>query len=212
MRMKFAKQVEDRFQNGVLGVLHGPAGEARLRQQANYIQQLRGKMPITPRPGDTANDIILRARAAAADAENLAKTDPLKAMNNEMRKVEAAVKRELAATRKPDPLAFLNESTVGANKAVDRILSDPDLIVAASRAFPGGEKSSEFQLLRQVWTQRFLSETLEPGERLAATSKEIQELMFPGITLDDMHMLAKEMKLLMSGSSVRGAGTTWAAR
>ena len=134
----------------------------------------------TPRPGDTANDIILRARAAAADAENLAKTDPLKAMNNEMRKVEAAVKRELAATRKPDPLAFLNESTVGANKAVDRILGDPDLIVAASRAFPGGEKSSEFQLLRQVWTQRFLSETLEPGERLAATSKEIQELMFPG--------------------------------
>ena len=120
--MKFAKQVEDRFQNGVLGVLHGPAGEARLRQQANYIQQLRGKMPVTPRPGDTANDIILRARAAAADAENLAKTDPLKAMHNEMRKVEAAVKRELAATRKPDPLALLNESTVGANKAVDRIL------------------------------------------------------------------------------------------
>jgi hypothetical protein len=202
--MKFAKQVEDRFQNGVLGVLHGPAGEARLRQQANYIQQLRGKMPITPRPGDTANDIILRARAAAADAENLAKTDPLKAMNNEMRKVEAAVKRELAAGRKPDPLAFLNESTVGANKAVDRILGDPDLIVAASRAFPGGEKSAEFQLLRQVWTQRFLSETLEPGERLAATSKEIQELMFPGVTLDDMHMLAKEMKLLMSGATVRG--------
>ena len=205
--MKFAKEVEARYQNGVLGVLHGKAGEARLLQQANYIQQLRGKMSIKPQPGDTANDIILRARAAAADAENLAKTDPLKAMNNEMRKVEAAVKRELAAGRKPDPLAFLNESTVGANKAVDRILGDPDLIVAASRAFPGGEKSSEFQLLRQVWTQRFLSETLEPGERLAATSKEIQELMFPGITLDDMHMLAKEMKLLMSGSSVRGGGS-----
>ena len=200
-----AKAVQAKLQAaGLFDAESGPAGEARLRQQANYIQQLRGKMSIKPQPGDTANDIILRARAAAADAESLAKTDPLKAMHNEMRKVEAAVKRELAAGRKPDPLAFLNESTVGANKAVDRILGDPDLIVAASRAFPGGEKSSEFQLLRQVWTQRFLSETLEPGERLAATSKEIQELMFPGITLDDMHMLAKEMKLLMSGATVRG--------
>jgi hypothetical protein len=202
----FAKQVQDRFQNGVLNVLHGEAGGARLIQQAKYIQQLKGKLPIQPRPGDTANDIILRARSAAADAENLAKADPLKAMSNEMRKVEAAAKKEFAASRKPDPLAFLTNSTVGANEAVNRILKDPDLIVAASRAFPGGEKSPEFQLMRQIWTQRFLSETLEPGEKLAATSPEIQALMFPGVTLDDMHMLAKEMKLLMSGATMRGGG------
>jgi hypothetical protein len=202
----FAKQVQDRFQNGVLNVLHGEAGGARLIQQAKYIQQLKGKLPIQPRPGDTANDIILRARSAAADAENLAKADPLKAMTNEMKKVEAAAKKEFAANRKPDPLAFLTNSTVGANEAVNRILKDPDLIVAASRAFPGGEKSAEFQLMRQIWTQRFLSETLEPGEKLAATSPEIQALMFPGVTLDDMHMLAKEMKLLMSGATMRGGG------
>jgi hypothetical protein len=203
--MKFSKQVEDRFQNGVLTTLHGEAGGARLIQQAKYIQQLKGKLPIQPRPGDTANDIILRARSAAADAENLAKTDPLKAMANEMRKVEAAAKKEFAATRKPDPLAFLTNSTVGANEAVNRILKDPDLIVAASRAFPGGEKSPEFQLMRQIWTQRFLSETLDPSEKLAAVSPEIQALMFPGVTLDDMHMLAKEMKLLMGGHTMRGA-------
>jgi hypothetical protein len=45
--LKFAKQVEDRFQNGVLDVLHGERGGARLRQQAMYIQQLRGKLPVT---------------------------------------------------------------------------------------------------------------------------------------------------------------------
>jgi hypothetical protein len=211
--MKFAKQVEDRFQNGVLGVLHGPAGEARLRQQANYIQQLRGTMPITPRPGDTANDIILRARAAAADADNLSKTDPLKLMSNEMRKVEAAVKKEFTTKaaemqstdltgKSNQVLALLNNSTIGANKAADRILGDPDLIVAASRAFPGGENSSEFQLLRQVWTERFLRQGMDVAEGLAVTSKEVQELMWPGVSLEDMHMLAKEMKLLTSGDTV----------
>jgi hypothetical protein len=125
-------------------------------------------------------------------------------MQNEMKKVEAAARKEFAASRKPDPLAFLTNSTVGANAAVDRILGDPDLIVAASRAFPGGEKSSEFQLMRQIWAQRFLNETLEPGEKLAATSPEIQALMFPGVTIDDMHMLAKEMKLLMGGHTMQG--------
>jgi hypothetical protein len=200
----FAKQVLDRKRNGVLEVLHGSQGAARLEQQARYIEQLRGKLDIHPRPGDTANDIILRARSAAADAENLAKADPLKAMQNEMRKVEATVKKEFMATRKPDPLAFLTNATVGANAAVDRLLGDPDLIVAASRAFPGGEKSPEFQLMRQIWAQRFLTETLEPGEKLAATSPEIQALMFPGVSLEDMHMLAKEMKLLMSGHTMQG--------
>ncbi len=204
--LKFAKMVEDRAQNGMLEVLHGDRGGARLRQQALYIQQLRGKLPVQPRPGDTASDIILRARSAVADLENQAKADPLKLMQNEMKKVEAAVKKEFAASRKPDPLAFLNESTVGANKAVDKILGDPDLIVAAARAFPGGEKSPEFQLIRQIWAERFLRETLEPGEKLAATSPEIQALMFPGVTLDDMHMLAKEMKLLMGGATMRGGG------
>src|SRR5229473_2277969 len=204
--LKFANMVEDRAQNGLLEVLHGDQGGARLRQQALYIKQLRGKLPIAPRPGDTANDIILRARSAVADAEAKAASDPLKLLQNEMKKVEAAIKKEMAANKKSDPLAFLSESTVGANKAVDKILGDSDLIVAASRAFPGGEKSPEFQLMRQIWTQRFLSETLEPGAKLAGTSEEIQKLMFPGITLDDMHMLAKEMKLLMGGKMLRGGG------
>ncbi len=203
---KFARLIEDMAQNGVLDVLHGERGGARLRQQALYIQQLRGKLPISARPGDTANDIILRARSAAADAENLAKTDPLKALSNEMKKVEAATRREFKANQKPDPLAFLTNSTVGANAAVDKLLGDPDLIVAASRAFPGGEKSPEFQLMRQIWTERFLRETMDPGEKMAATSPEIQALMFPGVTLEDMHMLVKEMKLLMSGATMRGGG------
>lgn len=205
----FARQVLDRKRNGVLEVLHGD-GAGKLEQQASYIEQLRGKtlqgakLDITPKPGDTANDIILRARAAAADAEKLAKEDPIKALANEMKKIEAATRKEFAANRKPDPLAFLTNSTVGANAAVDKLLGDPDLIVAAARSFPGGEKSPEFQLLRQVWAQRFLTGTLDPGAELAKTSDEIQQLMFPGVSRADMHMLAKEMDLLMSGHTMRG--------
>ena len=210
---RFAKEVLERQRAGVLGVLHGEGGAARLIRQATHIEQLRGKLPITPHPGDTANDIILRARTAAEQADNLSKTDPLKLMSNEMRKVEAAAKKEFAAKaaemqstdmtgKSNQVLALLNNSTIGANKAADRILGDPDLIVAASRAFPGGENSSEFQLLRQVWTERFLRQGMDVAEGLAVTSKEIQELMWPGVSLEDMHMLAKEMKLLTSGDTV----------
>ena len=171
------------------------------------IQQLNGKLSITARPGDTANDIILRARAAAEDAKNIAKADPLKAMQTEMRKVEATTRKEFAANQKPDPLAFLANASVGANAAVDRILGDPDLIVAASRTFKGGENSPEFQLMRQVWTEKFMRDAgMRPSESLARTSPEVQALMFPGVTLDDMHMLAKEMDLLMSGKTMRGMG------
>ena len=210
---RFAKEVLERQRAGVLGVLHGEGGAARLIRQATHVEQLRGKLPIAPRPGDTANDIILRARTAVDEADNLSKADPLKLMSNEMRKVEAAVKKESTANaaemQSRDPtgksnqvLALLNNSTIGANKAADRILGDPDLIVAASRAFPGGENSAEFQLLRQVWTERFLRQGMDVAEGLGATSKEVQELMWPGVSLDDMHMLAKEMNLLTSGETV----------
>jgi len=208
--VKFAKQVLDRKNNGVLEVLHGSEGAERLVKQARYVEQLRGKLDIKPRPGDTVNDTILRARAAVADAEAVADKDPLKAMSNEMKKVEAATRKEFAdkqATRQQeDPLAFLNNATVGAHAAVDRILGNPDLIVAASRAFPGGESSSEFKLLRQAWAERFMRDSgLQPGEKLAKVTPEVQALMFPGVTLDDMHMLAKEMKLLMEGHTMQGS-------
>jgi hypothetical protein len=58
------------------------------------------------------------------------------------------------STRKPDPLAFLNESTVGTNEAVNRILKDPDLIVAASRAFPDANSS--------IPCTAFVSKTISP--------------------------------------------------
>lgn len=206
----FAKQVLDRKKNGVLDVLHGKEGANRLEQQARYVEQLRGKLEIQPRPGDTVNDVIMRARSAVADAEAKAATDPLKALQNEMKQVIAETKKNFAEARKTaqanDPLGFLLDPNVGAHKAVDRILKDPDLIVAASRAFPGGEKSPEFQLMRQIWAENFLRETLEPGEKLAATKPEVQALMFPGVTLDDMRLLAREMKLLMSGKTAKGGG------
>lgn len=205
----FARQVLDRKKNGVLGVLHGESGATRLEQQAAYIDKLRGKLPVEPRPGDTANDIILRARATAADAEAKAATDPLKLMQIEMKKVESATKKEFAtrqaAGEQADPLAFLNNATVGAHEAMKKLMGDPDLIVAAARAFPGGEKSPEFQLLRQAWTENFMREShLDPGGKLAKTSEAVQTLMFPGVLLEDMHMLAKEMKLLMSGHTMQG--------
>jgi hypothetical protein len=205
--VKFAKQVLDRKQNNVLEVLHGKEGAARLEQQARYVQQLKGDLPIHPKPGDTVADTILRARAAAEDLEKQADADPFKLLKKEtqtMLRDHAALQKKLAAERSAHPLNFLLDPNVGANKAIDRIVKDPDLIVAASRAFPGGEKSPEFTLIRQVWAERFLRGGMDVGERLGRTSEEIQKLMFPGVTLADMHTLAKEMELLTSGKTVKG--------
>lgn len=205
----FAKQVLDRKRNGVLETLHGKEGADKLLKQAQYVDALRGKLEIPVQPGDRIGDIILRARAMAATVEERAARDPFTVMKEEtnaaMKEHAAAVKAAKTA-REQQQLAFLLDPNVGANAAADRILKSPDLIVAASRAFPGGEQSPEFNLIRQIWTERFLRGGTDVSGGLGETSAEVQALMWPGVSLSDMHMLAKEMDLLTSGATV-GAGS-----
>ena len=60
-----------------------------------------------------------------------------------------------------------------------------------------GEDLPEFKMLRQVYAQRILQGTIEPGKRLAKISPEIQQIMFPGESLKQMQDLAKEMDFLL---------------
>ena len=195
----FTREVLERYRSGILQSVHGPDVTARLLRQAQDVAMLEGRLPVAVRPGDTLTQAIDRAQRAAQEAKTAAKQDPLATLSREVRKIEVEGKREAAAARgarRAEPLGFLYEPTTGAAEAVDRILKSEDLILASAAKF--GEGSPEFNMLRQTWAQRLLQGTLQPGERLAKTSAEVQRIMFPGVTLEQAHLLAREMDFLMA--------------
>jgi len=209
----FARQVLERHRSNMLEAVHGREASAKLIEQARRIEMLGGRLEILVRPGDTVTEIIARVRAAGDAAKAVAKQDPLGTLKREMGGIEAAAKKEsaeLRAKRLAGPFGFLLKPTTGAAEAVDRILDSEDLILAAAARF--GEDSPEFEMLRQVHAQRILQGTLEPGKALAKISPEVQRVMFPGVTLDQMQQLAKEMEFLMSGKGMdAGAGLSMSA-
>lgn len=207
----FARQVLDRLRSGMLEAVHGKDA-AKLLEQARRIEMLEGRLDIPVKPGDTITETIAKARQAADAAKEAAKKDPLSALNKEMRSVERESKREasrMQKLRQNDPLAFLYKPTTGATEAVDKILGSEDLILAAAAKF--GPNSPEFNMLRQVWAQRILQGILEPSARLVKYSDEVQRIMFPGVSLDAMRQLAKDMDFLMSSRGARDTAKSMAA-
>lgn len=205
---KFAAEVLKRKNSGLLETLHGP-GAKQLVDQAVQVEQLAGRLEIRAVPGDTMNDVLMRAHAARQAAEAAAKQDPIGTLKREIAGIQADHAIDMKAAREVNPFAFALDPTVGAHKAVDRILDHPDMLIAASRAFAGGDKSPEFELIRQVWTQRFLEQSrtnLRPAKQLAQTPPEIQDLMFPGVSLKQMHLFAREMELLVPKGGDGGKG------
>lgn len=205
---RFAKEVVERYRGNMLNTIHGDEIGNKLLKQAQYLEQLEGKLPIPAKPGDTALDVISRARMAAEIAETEAKRDPLKMLGSEMKKITADHAKELKqaqAARNKEPLGFLYNETVGASQAVDRILRSEDLILATASKF--GEKSPEFEMLRQVYVRRLMEGGMKPGDKLSGISPEIQQVMFPGASLSQMQRLAKDMDFLLDTKAARsGAG------
>lgn len=195
----FSREVLKRERQGLLETLHGP-GARRLTEQATRVDQLAGRLPIRAQPGDTVADVIMRARATAEAAKQAGEKDPLKTLPQEIGKIIKQHKEDIKAAA-PTNAVLAMDPTIGAHAAIDKILSHPDMLVAASRAFPGAEASPEFELIRQVYAQRFLQGGTNVSEKLAKVTPEIQALMFPGVTLKQMHLLAKEMDLLVSNKA-----------
>jgi hypothetical protein len=209
----FAREVLSRHRNNVLEVVHGKEASEKLLEQARRIEMLDGRLDIPVRPGDTVTQVIARARQAEEVAKAEAKRDPLGALGKEMKKVEIEHKKmeaKMRAERRKDPLNFLYDLNTGASEAVDKILGSEDLILAAAAKF--GEKSPEFEALRQVWAKRLLTGGMRPGAELEKVSPEVQQIMFPGVTLDQMRVLAKEMDFLLdTRSGSRGTAQGMAA-
>lgn len=209
----FAREVLSRERANTLEVVHGREATDKLLEQARRIEMLAGRLEIPVRPGDTVTQVIARARQAEELAKAEAKRDPLTALGKEMKKVEVDHAREVAkmqAERRKDPLGFLYNPTTGASEAVDKILGSEDLILATAAKF--GEQSPEFEMLRQVWAQRLLTGGMRPGQELAKVSPEVQQIMFPGVTLNQAQTLAKEMDFLLdTRSGSRGTAQGMAA-
>lgn len=209
----FAKEVLSRDKENILEVVHGREASEKFREQARRVSMLEGTMPIPVRPGDTVTQILARARQAEELAKAESKRNPLGLLRKEMEQIENERKRipsQLQRQRKDDPLKFLYDPTTGASEAVNTILRSEDLILAAAAKF--GEQSPEFEILRQVWAQRLLtSSTMRTDKALATVSPEIQQLMFPGVTLNQAKTLAKEMPFLLENINKGGAGSSMSA-
>jgi hypothetical protein len=209
---RFVSQVLERYRSGMLEAVHGKAVTQKLLQQAQNIEALSGRLTIPAQPGDTIGDIITKAKMAADAAKAAAKADPLGTITKEVRGIEAKLQNTQKLARQKlkanNPLDFLYDESVGASEAVDKILGSEDLIIAAASKF--GPDSPEFNLLRQTWAQKLLTNTLQPSGKLAKVSEEVQRIMFPGTSLDQMRTLAKEMDFLLAtrggagGSSMAG--------
>lgn len=198
---KFINEVLKRHRDGMLEAVHGP-NAARLMQQAQRIGVEDGSIPIAARPGDTMTELVQRAEQAAERARVLARERPMDTLEQEVKRITREHNATVGRARANDPLGFLMKPSIGATEAVNRILAKEDTILAAAARF--GEKSPEFEMLRQIYAQRVLRETMTPGERLAKISPEVQQLMFPGVTLDQMKLLAKEMDFLMGTKAAKG--------
>lgn len=203
----FAREVLGRYRTGMLDAIHGSEMGGKLLKQAQNIAALEGKIDINVRAGDTAMDIIGKARMAAENAKKAA-ADPLIALNKSMKKIER--EHQIETTRmqreqRSGPLGFLYHPDIQAMEAVDKILGSEDLILAAGAKF--GEKSPEFNMLRQIYAQRVFERSFNLGDKLAKISPEVQNLMFPGTTLPQLQLLAKEMDFLTSSKAMAtGAG------
>ncbi len=215
---RFAQQVAGRVRQGVWGAADLPEKATRL---ANQVLATEGKIPLRALPGDTVATLLQRAADYTEEAKLLAKEKPLETLEAELKQIASDHRREVAAARtarRNAPLGFLTlpDASVRVMESADRIIGDPDLMIAAANKF--GDKSPEFEALRQVAAHRLLQrETGRTGKLIGEIQKDIpesvQRLMFPGIAKDEMVTLAKDMAFLLGGTGETfGGGMAAASR
>lgn len=197
---RFYNEVLSRYRSGLLDAAHGSEKTAQLLKQAEHLKMLEGKLPVRVEPGDRIADVIAKSRAAKAAADDLAKTDPLKTLPQEMKAIDAERRKRLAARVNDEQLGFLYDPSYGAIKSVDTILNKPDLILAAAGKF--GKDSPEFNMLKQIYTKRIL-QSGDPATKLEGIPDSVQRIMFD-LAYDDMKLLAKEWKLITDSGAFQG--------
>lgn len=194
----FAKKIMERSNLGMLQPTYGPEA-ANLIRQARRVQQTTGRFDAEVLPGDTVTTLLQRADNAIQRAEMLAEQDPIGLLKQHVKKVEGEaeqMKKEGQTAIEKNPLTDLLD--LPAEKATQRIFANPDLLRSAQEQF--GPASPEFTLLRQTWARQFLQRDIDSVRNMPAEfaehSRDVQQALFPGTSLDDMIRLTKEMKVM----------------
>lgn len=193
----FARNVLEDANSGLLNQVQDRAMTERLLRQVDALAMARGKLDVPVNSGDRLMDVIARARAAEEEAKRFGNSDPLLAVKKEAQKLDGEAKRTMGQARgerKKEPLGFLYDTSVGAQAAADKILANPDLMLAAAAKF--GRDSTEFKMLQQAYLWKVLQGDMDPGKALAKVAPEIQHLMIPEATLPQLQALAKDMDFL----------------
>lgn len=204
---EFAAEVIDRYRRGVLEAVHGKEVSEQLIKQANAVRVLEGILPINVLPGDTLKDIIGKAFAAKEQAKEFAKKNPILALEGEMDKIRKFHAKEMENFKATDPIGFVYNPTVQAVEAVERILADENLLLAAGMKL--GENSEAFKLIEQLWLQRLLQGTINPSEHwFKRTPPEVQDLMARrmGMTVDQIKLIMNDLALLSSSKAAQETG------
>ena len=218
---RFASQIEEMYRNGILQTGYSKEFAERLVQAARNVRQLEGNLELGADSNDTLSSLIQRAKIMADEVKKQADADPLKALSEGVKRVDKDFNDRLKIARqkrKNEPLHFLYESSMTALpiRAANRILKDPDLIIAAANQF--GTDSPEMDALRQVYVQRLFQRPLGKvaglREEIAGEKgipEEVQAIMFPGVTRKTMLQLVKDMEFLFGGSVSDVGGSLAAA-
>jgi hypothetical protein len=213
---KFAAQVEEQIRNGVIDTAYSPAMASRLREMVGDIRRFRGDLPIRAGATDTISTIMQRGAAAKAEADRIALTDPVKAIQDEIAKLAKHEGRGRAMIReKQGPLKFLFDPEMSdmAVTAANKIIDNPDLLRLSAQYF--SPDSEEFNALRQVAVQRWIQRPLdkmagmrrELADERTGMSEETQALLFPGVTRNMMQTFVKDMEFLLSSNASDIGGT-----
>lgn len=223
----FASNIEAMYRDGILAAGYDKGFADRLIGAARNVQQLEGNLTLKVGKDDTLQSLMDRAEMMAEQVKQMSDKDPLKALSEGVQRVDKdfnAQMKAMRASRRQEPMHFLYEKSMTALpiRAANKILADPDLIVAAANRF--GMKSPEMEALRQVYVQRLFQRPLErighlrqeiggAGEREGRRGipEEVQAIMFPGVTRDTMLQLVKDAEFLFGGTKGDIGGSLAAA-
>lgn len=212
---RYVGEVLSRYRSGLLEQIHGKETANKFLQQVRDLGMLEptASIPVDIKASDTLLTALTKWRTAVETIQKEAQENPLGLLRKELAQMLRDQKSATKALRdqsESGPLDFLFNGSVGANEAVAKILGNEDAIFAAERFF--GRESPEFRLLQQTHAARILQGTLLPGKEFHALTKEAQEILFPGTTVEQMRMLAQHMDFLMGTRLTRNTATSMAAQ
>ena len=212
---KFIHEFEHRDRAGILAA-YPDAVAAKLRQQAQYVSEItdggKAPLPVAIKRGDSFTDAMQGIYDSAKRVETLSKENPLKAMEDEVKRLRTEGAKSLRGVEEQystDPLGqILTNPNALLDNSARKIVRDPQLLATAAKRF--GPESPEFKLLgntyiKDVLTHSDVYELSKLSGELSGLTREQQEQIF-SIKADDVILFAQNMKDILSDSKSTDAG------